>query len=174
MWTNNPIQDYWFHTRKTVWESKPVFHSTQDWWFSQRLLYSTNWKISLPPQLIQKILGKHHVADVRHKAFEPTPGNIITWSDYAKQFSFEPDGQLQNKLFDNNRTLSMEGCCLDRFRKTVNVSNYYDNGGGTFTNIITQYGSFIYINLIQICKFFLRLQLISIHYWLVCLRKNKW
>ena len=24
----------------------------------------------------------------------------------------------------------MEGCCLDRFRKTVNVSNFYDNGGG--------------------------------------------
>ena len=27
-------------------------------------------------------------------------------------------------------TLSMEGCCLDCFRKTVNVSNFYDNGGG--------------------------------------------
>ena len=24
----------------------------------------------------------------------------------------------------------MEGCCLDRFRKTVNVSSFYDNGGG--------------------------------------------
>ena len=24
----------------------------------------------------------------------------------------------------------MESCCLDRFRKTVNVSNFYDNGGG--------------------------------------------
>ena len=24
----------------------------------------------------------------------------------------------------------MEGCCLDRFIKTVNVSNFYDNGGG--------------------------------------------
>ena len=38
-----------------------------------------------------KILGKHHVADVRHKAFEYTPGNISTWSDYAKQFRFEPN-----------------------------------------------------------------------------------
>ena len=24
----------------------------------------------------------------------------------------------------------MEGCCLYRFRKTVNVSNFYENGGG--------------------------------------------
>ena len=24
----------------------------------------------------------------------------------------------------------MEGCCLDSFRKTVNVRNFYDNGGG--------------------------------------------
>ena len=26
----------------------------------------------------------------------------------------------------------MEGCCLDRSRKTVNISNFYDNGGGYF------------------------------------------
>ena len=43
--------------------------------------------------------------------------------------SFEPDSKLQNKLFDNNRTLSMEGCCLDCFRKIANVRNFYDNGG---------------------------------------------
>ena len=30
-----------------------------------------------------RILGKHHVAGVRHKAFESAPGNIINWSDYA-------------------------------------------------------------------------------------------
>ena len=24
----------------------------------------------------------------------------------------------------------MEGCCLDCFRKTVNIINFYDNGGG--------------------------------------------
>ena len=59
-----------------------------------------------------KILGKHHVAYVIHKAFESTPGNIITRSYYAGLFSFEPDGQLQNELVDNNCTLSMEGCCL--------------------------------------------------------------
>ena len=41
-----------------------------------------------------KILGKNNVADVRHKAFESTPGDISTWSDYSEQFSFEPDGQL--------------------------------------------------------------------------------
>ena len=40
------------------------------------------------------------------------------------------DGQLWNELFDNNHTLSMEFCCLDYFRKTVNVRNVYDNGGG--------------------------------------------
>ena len=56
-----------------------------------------------------KILGKHHVADVRHKAFESTPGDIITRYEYAEQFGFDPDGQIQNEFFDNNRSLSMEG-----------------------------------------------------------------
>ena len=41
-----------------------------------------------------KILGKHHVAEVRHKAFESTPGDISTRSDYAEQFGFDPDGQI--------------------------------------------------------------------------------
>ena len=30
-----------------------------------------------------KIHGKHHVADVRHKAFESTPVDISTRSDYS-------------------------------------------------------------------------------------------
>ena len=77
-----------------------------------------------------KILGKHHVADVRHKAFECTQGEISTRSDYAERFGFDPDGQIQNELFDNNRSLSMDGCCLDLFIKQVNVSIFYDNGGG--------------------------------------------
>ena len=59
-----------------------------------------------------KKTGKHNVADVRHKAFESTPDDISTQSDYAERFSFEPGGQLQNELFDNNRTLSIEGFCL--------------------------------------------------------------
>ena len=33
-----------------------------------------------------KILGKYHVAGVRHKAFESTPGDISTRSDYAERF----------------------------------------------------------------------------------------
>ena len=41
-----------------------------------------------------------------------------------------PDGQIQNKFFDNNRSLSMEGCSLDHFIKQGNVSSFYDNGGG--------------------------------------------
>ena len=49
---------------------------------------------------------------------------------HAERFGFDPGGQMQNELFDNNRTLSMEGCCLDRFRKTVNIRKFYDNGGG--------------------------------------------
>ena len=60
-----------------------------------------------------KILGKNHVADVRHNAFESTLGDISTWSDYAGLFGFDPNGQIQNEFFDNNRPLSMEGCCLD-------------------------------------------------------------
>ena len=52
---------------------------------------------------------ENHVADIRHKAFESTPGDISNRSDYSKQFIFEPDNQLQNEFFDNNRTLSMEG-----------------------------------------------------------------
>ena len=64
-----------------------------------------------------KIIEKHHFDDVRHQAFEFTPSDISDWSDYAERFSFETNGQLQNKFFDKNCTLSMEGCCLDRFRK---------------------------------------------------------
>ena len=30
-----------------------------------------------------KIIGKNHVADVRHKSFESTPGDISTRYDYA-------------------------------------------------------------------------------------------
>ena len=77
-----------------------------------------------------KILGNNHVDGVRHNSFESTPGDISNRLDYSEIFSFEPDVQLQNELFDNNRILSMEGWCLDRFRKTVNISNFYDNGGG--------------------------------------------
>ena len=67
-----------------------------------------------------KIFGKHHVADVRHKAFESTPGDISTRSYYSEQFSFDTEGQIQNEFFDNNFTLSMEGCCLDLFiRKSM-------------------------------------------------------
>ena len=79
-----------------------------------------------------KILGKHHVDDVRHKAFESILDDISTWSYYSEWYSFEPDSQLQNELFDNNRTLSMECFCLDILRKTVNVSNFYENGGRYF------------------------------------------
>ena len=56
-----------------------------------------------------KILGKHHAADVRHTAFESTPGDISNRSDYAEQIGFDPDGQIQNEFFDNNCSLSMEG-----------------------------------------------------------------
>ena len=42
-----------------------------------------------------------------------------------------------------------------------------------FTNLMTRYGSFVYIYLIQSCKMPLRLQLVSIHYWLRYLRKKQ-
>ena len=77
-----------------------------------------------------KILGINHVAEIRHKSCESTPGDISTRSDYAEQFSFDPECQIQNEWFDNNRTLSMEGCCLGYFIKTVNVSIFYENDGG--------------------------------------------
>ena len=77
-----------------------------------------------------KIIGKHHVADVRRKAFESTPGDISTRSDYAERFGFDPDGQIQNEFFDKNCSLSTEGCCLYCFIKQGNVSSFYDNGGG--------------------------------------------
>ena len=41
-----------------------------------------------------RILGKHHVADIRHKALESTPGDISTRSDYAERFDFDPNGQI--------------------------------------------------------------------------------
>ena len=59
-----------------------------------------------------KILGKHHVADVRHKSFESTPDDISTRYNYDEQFFFDPNGQIQNELFDNNCTLSMEDAVL--------------------------------------------------------------
>ena len=74
-----------------------------------------------------KLLGKFHVADIRHKAFESSPGDISTRSDYAERFSFEPEGQLQSEYFTNTRTLSMEGCCLDRYDKTKNVTESNEN-----------------------------------------------
>ena len=111
-----------------------------------------------------KILGKHHVADVRYKAFD-----ISTWSDYAKLFSFDPNGQIQNELFDNNRTLSIEGCCL----YTVNISSFMTLVVVTFTNLMARYGSSIYIYMIQRCKMSLQLKLISIQYWIGCLRRKK-
>ena len=110
-----------------------------------------------------RILGKHHVADVIHVSFEPTLGDISTQSYYVKQFSFEPVGQLKNELFDNNRTLSLEGCCLNSARKTVNVSNFMTMVVGIFSNPMTRYMSIIYIYLIQRCKMPLRIQLISIY-----------
>ena len=64
-----------------------------------------------------KILGKHHVDEVRHKAFEYTPVGIITQYEYAKRFGFDLNGQIQNELFDDNPLLSREGCCLDCFIK---------------------------------------------------------
>ena len=41
-----------------------------------------------------KIIGKHHVADIRHKAVESTSGDISTWYDYAERLGFDPDGQI--------------------------------------------------------------------------------
>ena len=117
-------------TRGRLYDRVNFFpHSTQDCWISQRLLYSAHWKIAYH-RSYHKILGKHHVAEVRYKAFESTLADISTRSDYAERFNFEPDSYVKNKLFDNNCTLYMEGCCLGRFRKTVNGSNFYDNGGG--------------------------------------------
>ena len=43
-----------------------------------------------------KILGKQHVSDVRNRAFDSTPDDIITRSYYAERFGFDPDGQIQN------------------------------------------------------------------------------
>ena len=49
-----------------------------------------------------------------------------------ERFFFYPNVQIQNEFFDNNRSLSMEGCCLYRFIKQGNVSSFYDNCGGDF------------------------------------------
>ena len=47
-------------------------------------------------RIYYKILGKHHVSDVRHKAFESTSGDISNRSNYAELFGFDPDDQIQN------------------------------------------------------------------------------
>ena len=38
-----------------------------------------------------KILGRHHVADVRNKEFKSAPGDFSTQPDYDEQFSFDID-----------------------------------------------------------------------------------
>ena len=102
----NQNQDSWFHTWKTSWESKTVFHAAEDWWFSQWVFIKQIEKLAYR-RSYYKILGKHHFADVKHKAFVSTPGDISTRSDYAERFGFDPDGQKQNEFSDNNRSLSM-------------------------------------------------------------------
>jgi len=75
-----------------------------------------------------KILGKNNVAAIRQDAFQSSPGSIATRSDYAEKFSFAPDGQLQGEYFSNNRSLSMEGCCLDHFTSPVHLVNLQTPG----------------------------------------------
>ena len=171
MWKIHPIQDSWFHTRKTVWESKTFsiqrnigdFH--QDFYIQQikKLAYHRSY---------YKIIGRNHVSDVRHKEFEFTPINISTWSDYAKRFRFEPDCQLQNELFDHNCTLSMEGFCLDCFMETVNVINFYDNGGDYVHQSNDMVREFhLHLSGSKL-KMPLRIQLISIHCLIGFLREK--
>ena len=120
-----------------------------------------------------KIIGKHNVSDVRHKAFESTPGDISTRSDYAERFGFDPDGQIQNEFFDKNHSLSMEGCCLDRFIKKGNVSTFYDNGGGGIhqsNDIIREFYLHLSDSKLKMPR---QIQLISIHYWKNVLIKNQ-
>eukprot|EP00978_Attheya_sp_CCMP212_P013312 scaffold33437_cov68-Attheya_sp.AAC.7 len=75
-----------------------------------------------------KILGKNNVAAIRQDAFQNSPGSIATRSDYAEKFSFAPDGQLQGEYFSNNRSLSMEGCCLDHFTTPLHLINMQTPG----------------------------------------------
>ena len=120
-----------------------------------------------------KILGKNHVADVRHKAFDSTPGDISTRSEYAERFGFDRDSQVQNEFFDNNRSLSMEGCCLYRFIKQGNVSSFYDNGGGGVhqsNDTIREFHLHLSDSKLQNSA---TATAVSIHYWQMFLRKNK-
>ena len=92
MWKINPIQDSWFHTRKTVLESKLFFVQRKIGDF-HKYFYIQQIKKLAHHRSCYKILGKHRVAGVRHKAFESTPGEISTRSYYAKRFSFKLNGQ---------------------------------------------------------------------------------
>ena len=94
-----------------------------------------------------------------------TLGDISTRSDYAERFGFDTDGQIQNECFDNNRSLSMEGCCLDRFIKQGHVSSFYDNGGGDVHQsnyMIQKFHLHLSDSNMQTPRL---LQVISIHYW---------
>ena len=64
--------------------------------------------------LIKKILGSRQ---------------CNTYSDLRIHI-FDPDSQIHNEFFYNNRTLSVEAFCLYHFLKISNVRRYYDNGGG--------------------------------------------
>ena len=81
--------------RKTVWESLKKSIQRKIGNFSHILYIQQIEKLAYRHSYYT-ILGKHHVADVIHKAFESTPGDISTWSDYAEQSIFEPNFQLQS------------------------------------------------------------------------------
>ena len=106
MWRIIKNQYSWFHTRKNSLESKTFSMQRKigdfniDFYIKQieNLAYHRSY---------YKIIGKHHVADVRHKAVESTTGDIRTRPDYAEWFGFDPDGQIQDEFFDKNRSLSM-------------------------------------------------------------------
>ena len=91
-----------------------------------------------PTSAVNKNTWKHHVADIRHKAIESTPGFINNWLDYAKHFIFEHAGQLQNEFYDKKHTLSMDGCSLYLFRKKLNVIFFMTMVVGMSTNLMKQ------------------------------------
>ena len=93
MWIINQNQDSWFHTRKTSWESKLFSMQRKNGDFRKDFYNKQIEKLAYH-RSYYKIIGKHHVAVVRHKAFESTPGDINTQSDYAERFGFDPDGQI--------------------------------------------------------------------------------
>ena len=119
MWKINPSQESWFHTRKAYFP------------FNARLVVFTKTftfnKFKNYPNAVvtTKYLENIMFLTLYINHLNPHQATSVLGQIMPNYLALNPTVNYRM-----NSTLSMEGFCLDCFRKKVNVSNFYDNGGG--------------------------------------------